>query len=136
MVRKADERESATQSRGPFRDLQGIDFGGHHKVAFRQPINLVCPDGDPGLAPRKIDVGVVALLFGELPDSVGELESVPKIRELKSSFDVVLIDDLPPGALDRPGVGARFPGEGARLPGRARMFFGPTPSCFPSYVLT
>ena len=65
------------------------------KIAFHQPINFVGPDGDHHAAPRKVDVGVVALLLGKRANAVGERQRFGKIGEGELLPQVVLVHDFP-----------------------------------------
>ncbi len=49
---------------------RGIDFSGEDEITFGQAMNLVRPDFHLHLAPSEVEVRVVALLFGDFPDSV------------------------------------------------------------------
>ena len=52
-------------------------FAAKDKIALCQAIDLVRPDLEPDFAPGEEDVGVMALLFRELPYPNGEVERLP-----------------------------------------------------------
>jgi len=74
---------------------QPIGFGGEDEVAFGKAIDLVSPDGQPDLAPGQMDVGVVPLLLGEVPDPNGEVERFAEILEAKLLLEVVIFHNPP-----------------------------------------
>src|SRR5579884_3112518 len=77
--------------------LQLVHLCLEHEITFRQPVNLVCPQREFHLSPGEVDVGMMALFFGEFADLVGEGEGVAEIFEFVFAFEVMLIDDVPVG---------------------------------------
>jgi hypothetical protein len=72
-----------------------VDFGGEDEIAFGQAVDFVSPNLDPRLAPGKIDVGMMVLLFGDFPDTVNELQGLAKVGELKFPLELLLAEDFP-----------------------------------------
>lgn len=72
-----------------------IDLGGHDEIAFRQAIDLMCPERDFRAPPGQQDVGMVSLLFGNFARAVDELQGLPKIRKAELSCEVMLVNYLP-----------------------------------------
>src|SRR5438876_3344839 len=72
-----------------------IGPGGEDEVALGQAIDLVSPDGQPDLPPGQIDVGVVPLLLGEVPDPIGEVERFAEVLEAELLLEVVLFHHTP-----------------------------------------
>ena len=58
------------------------------------------PASDLDFPPGKEDIWVVTQLFGKLTYAVYELESLTKVRKLKTLGDMVFLDDVP--AVDLP----------------------------------
>jgi hypothetical protein len=77
------------------RELQGVYLGGEDKIALREAVNLVRPDGDFGAAPAEADVRVMALLFGQLAHSIDELKGLSKIFERVALEQVMFTRDIP-----------------------------------------
>src|SRR5215469_12460462 len=65
------------------------------EITLRKTVDFVRPARDLDFPPGKEDVWVVTLLFGELTHAVYELESLTKVRKLKTLGDVVFLDDVP-----------------------------------------
>jgi hypothetical protein len=59
--------------------LQGVDFRGEDEIALGQAVDFMRPSGDFRLAPRKENVGMVALRLGEISDLVHESERLLEI---------------------------------------------------------
>ena len=75
--------------------LELIDLSRQHKIAFREPVDFVGPDRHVGFTPAKADVGMVALFFCQLANSVDELKAFAKVLEPVSPLQVMFVDDLP-----------------------------------------
>jgi len=58
--------------------MQQIDFGSKNKIAFGQAIDLVGPDPDFDLAPRQVQVRMMALLLGDRTHAVYEVQGRPE----------------------------------------------------------
>jgi len=55
----------------------------------------VGPDCDLGPTPAKADIGMMTLLFREIPYSVNKLLGFAKVKEAECLLQVVLVHDLP-----------------------------------------
>src|ERR671910_1631300 len=74
----------------------------HDEVVLVQTTDLVCPPGDPYLAPLGQHRGVVALLLGLLTHFVGEGQRLGEVTELKralQAFGALPFHYLPLGDL-------------------------------------
>src|SRR3712207_9556763 len=70
----------------------------HDEVVLVQTTDLVCPPGDPYLAPLGQQRGVVALLLGLLAHFVGEGQRPGEVVEPKralQALDALALHDLP-----------------------------------------
>lgn len=77
------------------RRVKPVSFGGENEIALRQTVNLVRPERDHDLAPREVNIGMMAFFFGESPDPVGEGEGVHKLMEPERFFEMLFVDDPP-----------------------------------------
>src|SRR5262249_232709 len=75
--------------------LQLIDLRGQNKVALREPVDLVRPNGDFRAPPGEQNVGMMSLLLGDGAQRVDEIEGLPKIGKCETSRQVVFVDYLP-----------------------------------------
>jgi hypothetical protein len=63
------------------RSLQLVYLRGQDEIAFGEAVDLVRPDLGPHVAPAQVDVRVVPLLFGQLADTVREVERRSEVLE-------------------------------------------------------
>lgn len=75
--------------------LELVDFGGEDEVGFGEAVDFVGPGSNFGFAPREQNIGMMALLLGELADSVDEVERLAEIGEGEDARDVMRVDDAP-----------------------------------------
>src|SRR2546423_5541010 len=78
-----------------FLSSESIYLSREDKVAFREAVNLVRPDGDFRSSPAERDVRMMPLLFRQLAYAIHERERLTKIFELKNLSQVMLLDNLP-----------------------------------------
>ena len=76
---------------------QSIHLGGEHEVVFGEAVYCMSEEGEAYFAPGEEDVGVVALLFGELADLVGEGERFTEVFEGELLMQVMLVHHGPAG---------------------------------------
>src|SRR5690606_22821271 len=67
---------------------RAIDLRREVKVAFGQPVDLVRPHFDGAAAPCDVQVRMVLLRFGDLPDSIREIEGLLEVLELERALEV------------------------------------------------
>ena len=79
----------------PRRPLQPINLRRQNKVALRQPIDLVRPDGNPDLPPGQQDIGMVSLVLREFPYLIHEPQCGLEVRKRKLPFEMMIVHDLP-----------------------------------------
>jgi hypothetical protein len=79
--------------------FEAVDFRGELEIFFSDAAGIVGPGFDIHAAPGEMDVGVMALAFGDCADAVDEIERLQEIGELEGASDVMLVDDLPIGCL-------------------------------------
>ena len=72
-----------------------VDLCSQDEIAFCQTIDFVRPDGDLDSSPSQKDIGMVTLLFREIPNLADKFESPAKIGKLQSFCNVVLLDHIP-----------------------------------------
>jgi hypothetical protein len=86
---------------GPSSSLQrfnseGVYLGRENKIALRETVNLVRPDGDFCAAPAEADVRVMALIFGQLAHAINEVQRCTKIPERVRFEQVMFAHYVPP----------------------------------------
>ncbi len=81
--------------------LQRIDFCCQNEVALGKADELVRPDRDFRTSPRKQNVGMMPLFFGESSNSVHEVKRLAKVGKREVPREMVYIDHLPLGHLLR-----------------------------------
>jgi hypothetical protein len=74
---------------------QLVDLRCQNEVRLSQPVNGMRPGRDLDLAPAQQNVGMMALLFGDLADATHESQGRLEIRKLEAADDVMLVDNLP-----------------------------------------
>ena len=72
-----------------------VDLRRQNEIRLGQPVHGVRPGGDFDLAPSQQNVGMVALLLGDLAHFIHESQRRLEIGELEASHDVVLVHDFP-----------------------------------------
>src|SRR5579884_2251912 len=72
-----------------------VDLGREYEIALRESVYFVGPNFHSHFAPREIDIGVMALLFGDRAHFVREIERRLEIRELEFPFNMVTADHVP-----------------------------------------
>jgi len=72
-----------------------INLRGQDEITLREPVDLVGPYRDAGLAPGEIDIRMVTLLFRNSPHLVHKIESTIEIRKSKFPLDVMIVHDVP-----------------------------------------
>jgi hypothetical protein len=97
------------------------------KIAFGEAVDLVRPDLGPHVAPAQVDVRVVPLLFGQLADTVREVERRSEVLEAELLLEMVLVHGLPTATERRLQVG-QFPTGERRDPASAWH------ACFPREI--
>src|ERR1700722_7437253 len=75
--------------------LQAVDLGGHNKIALGQAVDLVRPHRDFSFAPRKKDIGMMSLFFGQFSNLVYEIQGLFEIGKLKLTRQMMLGDHVP-----------------------------------------
>ena len=72
-----------------------IGFSRKNKVAFGQTIDFMRPNRDFYFAPGEINVGVVALRFGELAYLVGKIKRLTEVLKFILLLQMMFTDDRP-----------------------------------------
>src|ERR1044072_4398855 len=70
---------------------EGIDAFREAEIEVRQPTFAVSRKDQTHLVKANIDVGMMFFLFGDLGNAVHKIDRFRKLIELKSSFDVLLL---------------------------------------------
>jgi hypothetical protein len=75
--------------------LKPINLRSENKIAFSQPVNLVCPNGNFSPTPPITNVGMMPLFFSQFTDSIYKRLSLLKVLELVFLAEVVPIHNFP-----------------------------------------
>jgi hypothetical protein len=81
------------------RSGEPVDFGGENEIGLGEAVDSVGPEGDFDFSPGEKNVGMVALLLGEISDAVDEGQGGFEVGKLESANDVMLVDDAPLGEI-------------------------------------
>jgi hypothetical protein len=72
-----------------------VDLRRQDEIRFGEPVYRMRPSGDLDLAPTEEDIGMMALLLGELANSIYERQGGLEIGKLVGTYDVMIVDDIP-----------------------------------------
>ena len=72
-----------------------IHLGGENEVALGQTIDLVCPNLNPDLAPRQVEIGMMTLLLGDRSDAVYEGQRLREVGKSVGLGQVMILPDFP-----------------------------------------